>query len=66
MVPVSVQGGWHEEQIDELFASLLGKGFESSAGVYAPDLSSDRDIEMEKRLESELGEALKGGYRVFG
>jgi protein AATF/BFR2 len=30
MVPVPVVGGWHEEQIDELFASLLGKGFETS------------------------------------
>jgi protein AATF/BFR2 len=27
MVPVPVHGVWHEEQIDELFASLLGKGF---------------------------------------
>jgi protein AATF/BFR2 len=27
MVPVPVVGAWHEEQIDELFASLLGKGF---------------------------------------
>ncbi|KAH0836571.1 apoptosis-antagonizing transcription factor [Lanmaoa asiatica] len=30
MVPVSTQGSWHEEQVDELFASLLGKGFESA------------------------------------
>lgn len=30
MVPVATQGSWHEEQIDELFASLLGKGFESA------------------------------------
>jgi len=29
MVPVLNRGTWHEEQIDELFASLLGKGFES-------------------------------------
>ncbi|KAH9176021.1 apoptosis-antagonizing transcription factor [Lactarius sanguifluus] len=29
MVPVPVAaGGWHEAQIDELFGSLLGKGFE--------------------------------------
>lgn len=28
MVPVKMEGvggGWHEEQVDELFASLLGK-----------------------------------------
>jgi protein AATF/BFR2 len=28
MVPVPYHAGaWHEAQIDELFASLLGKGF---------------------------------------
>ncbi|KAH8832462.1 hypothetical protein DL96DRAFT_1704525 [Flagelloscypha sp. PMI_526] len=26
MVPIPAHGGWHEEQIDELFVSLLGKG----------------------------------------
>ncbi|KAI6023755.1 apoptosis-antagonizing transcription factor [Pisolithus microcarpus] len=30
MVPIPVHSGWHDEQIDELFASLLGKGFESA------------------------------------
>ncbi|KAF9054583.1 apoptosis-antagonizing transcription factor [Panaeolus papilionaceus] len=29
MVPVPVPGAWHDEQIDELFSSLLGKGFEN-------------------------------------
>ena len=28
MVPIPVTNGWHEEQIDELFSSLLGKGFQ--------------------------------------
>jgi len=29
MVPVPLHAGaWHEAQIDELFASLLGKGYE--------------------------------------
>jgi protein AATF/BFR2 len=29
MVPVPLQAGaWHEAQVDELFASLLGKGFQ--------------------------------------
>ncbi|KAG8887629.1 hypothetical protein FRB98_009297 [Tulasnella sp. 332] len=41
MVPVPVsRGGWHEEQIDELFASLLGKGFEGAA---QEDLPKKRD-----------------------
>lgn len=55
MVPVPVQGGWHEEQIDELFASLLGKGFESvmeEAG--------------ETRAEEEGAALQLGGFRVFG
>jgi len=25
MVPVPVRGAWHDEQIDELFASFMGK-----------------------------------------
>ena len=30
MVPIKTNAGaWHEEQIDELFSSLMGKGFES-------------------------------------
>jgi len=29
MVPVPVVGAWHDDQIDELFSSLLGKGFEN-------------------------------------
>jgi len=38
MVPVpSGAGAWHEEQIDELFASLLGKGFEYANGIGAVD-----------------------------
>ncbi|KIM74675.1 hypothetical protein PILCRDRAFT_99127 [Piloderma croceum F 1598] len=64
MVPVPVQGSWHEEQVDELFASLLGKGFENPGGVYGAD--GEKVEEAEKRLEVELGEALKGGFRVFG
>lgn len=67
MVPVPVQGNWHEEQIDELFASLLGKGFENAGGIYGADMDDDeRDAEAEKRLEVELDETLKGGFRVFG
>lgn len=66
MVPVPAQGGWHEEQIDELFASLLGKGFESSGGIYGADVMSERDIEADRMLEAELSKALKGGFRVFG
>jgi len=56
MVPVPlVGGGWHEAQIDELFASLLGKGFGDAQPVdqtMADDAAEGRDI-------------LKG-FRLFG
>ena len=67
MVPVPIQGSWHEEQIDELFASLLRKGFKSAMGVYGGDLDDgEKDMEVEKRFEVELDNALKGGFRIFG
>lgn len=60
MVPVTAQGTWHEEQIDELFASLLGKGFENSTqGV---DDGMDEDTSIREQLDA----ALKSGFRVFG
>ena len=60
MVPVPIQGSWHDEQIDELFASLLGKGFENAGGIYA-----EPEHESEPGAESNIGEALRG-FRVFG
>lgn len=54
MVPVPVRGAWHEEQIDELFASLLGKGFEDpDSGTLVPTSTAEE------------GQVLKG-FRVFG
>ena len=52
MVPVPVPGAWHEEQIDELFASLLGKGFENIA-LNAEEAQVQDDMQL-------------GGFRVFG
>lgn len=52
MVPVPVLGAWHEEQIDELFSSLLGKGFEN-VGINADAVQVDQAIELD-------------GFRVFG
>ncbi|KAG2141350.1 TRAUB-domain-containing protein [Suillus clintonianus] len=60
MVPVITQGSWHEEQIDELFASLLGKGFENS--MQGADVGMDEDISMREQIDA----ALKSGFRVFG
>ncbi|KAJ7050542.1 apoptosis-antagonizing transcription factor [Mycena amicta] len=50
MVPVPVPGMWHEEQIDELFSSLLGRGFEGALG---------KDVEN-------VTEVPLGGFKVFG
>ncbi|KAI0272673.1 apoptosis-antagonizing transcription factor [Gloeopeniophorella convolvens] len=60
MVPVPLpKGAWHEAQIDELFASLLGKGFEG-AGVLDDEMDEDQPTGPELSAE-----ALKG-FRVFG
>ncbi|KAF7294519.1 Sorting nexin-41 [Mycena kentingensis (nom. inval.)] len=50
MVPVPVSGMWHDEQIDELFSSLLGRGFEGALGK-EPDEDATMDVES--------------GFRVF-
>ena len=50
MVPVPNASGWHEEQIDELFSSLLGKGFENA-------VVDGMDIEKQ---------VVDSGFRVFG
>ena len=59
MAPASPPGAavWHEEQIDELFASLLGKGFAETDVVQKEDST---------RTDIDIGEVLKGGFRVFG
>lgn len=57
MVPVPVPGMWHEEQIDELFSSIMGKGFEGALGREDESMGVD---------EPPLGEVLKGGFKVFG
>ncbi|KIJ55379.1 hypothetical protein M422DRAFT_63477 [Sphaerobolus stellatus SS14] len=53
MVPVPVRGMWHEEQIDELFASLLGRGFEGKA------------VDGKAAKVQEEATALQG-FRLFG
>lgn len=57
MVPVPVSGMWHEEQIDELFSSLMGRGFEGALGKEDDNMGVD---------EPPLGDALKSGFKVFG
>jgi len=59
MVSVPVPGAWHEEQIDELFASLLGKGFENS-------LPNGMGAESMQTTQDSGNSVLEGGFRVFG
>lgn len=57
MVPVPVSaGGWHEEQIDELFASLLGKGFEGAA--YEEPARQRREMIVDR---SDIAQVVNGG-----
>jgi protein AATF/BFR2 len=56
MVPVPVRGAWHEEQIDELFASLLGKGFETDEPVPSTNVLGPGQKESEETQ----------GLRIFG
>ncbi|GJJ11265.1 hypothetical protein Clacol_005497 [Clathrus columnatus] len=56
MVPVPVKGAWHEEQINELFASLLGKGFE--------DISKPNGGDVDMSVAPDQS-ALQG-FRIFG
>lgn len=60
MVPVPAAHGWHEEQIDELFSSLLGRGFEdvAPASTQAEGLG-----DMESQL---INADILKGFRVFG
>ena len=54
MMPIPNVGGWHEEQIDELFSSLLGKGFEGAVvGVNHEETRTEEPI-------------VHDGFRVFG
>lgn len=57
-VPVPLSNGWHDEQVDELFSSLLGgagmKGAGTEAGVSASGL-----------INGDEGLASLGGLRVF-
>lgn len=60
-VPLAHGGGWPEQQVDELFASLLGRGFEHAV------IGQEDGGEGGETVEAEVigGEMLKG-LRVFG
>lgn len=55
MIPIEANG-WHDEQTDELFASLLGRSF--------PSLQQHDDDEQD--MEMEVENVAAGGLRIFG
>lgn len=69
MVPVPVsRGGWHEEQIDELFASLLGKGFEGAAQEELQKKRATAGTDVSGAANGDLAMLVDGGVgglRVF-
>ncbi|KIK61575.1 hypothetical protein GYMLUDRAFT_42585 [Collybiopsis luxurians FD-317 M1] len=62
MAPIHVKGTWHEEQIDELFSSLLGRGFENAIDTQVDDILPGTHTDDLERLPSGALE----GFRVFG
>jgi protein AATF/BFR2 len=57
MVPVPLPAGaWHEAQIDELFASLLGKGFDHPEG----------DVEDIRHSGLSADGLALSGFKIFG
>ncbi|SJL03701.1 uncharacterized protein ARMOST_07058 [Armillaria ostoyae] len=59
MVPVTINGGWHDQQIDELFGSLLGVGFENALDRHGGE---NDGIGLQNDPEA----ISKSGFRVFG
>lgn len=62
MVPIPVHSGWHDEQMDELFASLLGKGFESAMQGVGEIVNDGGELAPQNQVDP----ALIGGFRIFG
>ena len=62
-VPLAHGGGWPEQQVDELFASLLGRGFEYATAAHGGYEDGEETGEVEAEVIG--GEMLKG-LRVFG
>lgn len=52
---------WHEAQVDELFASLLGRGFGGER-----DVEDGGEAAGKPGMDVDVEAALKGGFRVFG
>ncbi|OCF34222.1 protein BFR2 [Kwoniella heveanensis BCC8398] len=57
IVPIPLRGGWHEEQVDELFSSLFG-------GVGMQGAVAENRVEVDAGVDGE-GLSGLGGLRVF-
>lgn len=62
MAPVPAHDGWHDEQIDELFASLFGEGFRGADVLDGGAGAAEIDAEAQRQLD----ESVQEGFRVFG
>ncbi|GAA6049133.1 hypothetical protein JCM3770_003902 [Rhodotorula araucariae] len=63
MIPIEA-GNWHEEQIDELFASLLGRSFPQQHG--AKEVDAALDPALDDVVPARAGEIEVGSLRLFG
>jgi hypothetical protein len=54
---------WHDEQIDELFASLLGRTLKGPAA--SASASNDMDVDADGEDGVERDEVQAGGLRIF-
>ncbi|CAG8630688.1 12302_t:CDS:10 [Funneliformis mosseae] len=61
MVPIP-SSTWHEDMIDELYASLLGKKYEEGSELSENEIRS----ETEQKGENNIIEASLNGLRIFG
>ncbi|KAL1696494.1 apoptosis-antagonizing transcription factor [Schizophyllum commune] len=64
MVPIPAYGGWHEEQVDELFASLLGRGYEGAMREVGGEEGVGGGVDGEGKERQKEVEALHD-FRVF-
>jgi len=60
-IPLAANGGWHEEKIDELFASLMGRTL-PKANVEGEEGDGDAG-ELRRKADEELR---TGAFRLFG
>ncbi|BGP56648.1 hypothetical protein JCM8202_000165 [Rhodotorula sphaerocarpa] len=66
MIPIDA-GDWHDEQIDELFASLLGKSFGNGAGdSQAQQQPAALDPALDDVPDHRPGQIDVGSLRLFG